>query len=327
MPDTSNQPAAVPTIETVLAIAKDCSNWNRWGPDDELGTLNHVGSAQVLHATSLVVDGVVVSLAIPFDENGPQHGGRRFNPIHLMTLDGSDAVAGFNPRTEPGGHHLQVADDILILPLQCGTQWDGLSHIMFNNQMYNGYSAAEVTSRGARRLDITGAANSMVGRGVLLDMPLVSGVGALEPGVAITAGDLDRAADALELEIRPGDFLLVRTGHMRRARDRGNWGDYAGGPSPGLGLAAARWIAEHDIAAVCTDTWGMEVLPNETPDVFQPLHIILIAHMGLWIGEIFDLEELAVQCAARKRYEFLFSAPPLPVTGAVGSPINPIAVL
>jgi kynurenine formamidase len=68
------------------------------------------------------------------------------------------------------------------------------------------------------------------------------------------------------------------------------------------------------------------VQPNETPDVFQPLHIILIVHMGLLMGEIFDLEALADDCAADGRYDFLFSAVPLPITGGVGSPVNPVAI-
>ena len=104
------------------------------------------------------------------------------------------------------------------------------------------------------------------------------------------------------------------------------WGAYAGGPAPGLALDAAPWIHERDLAAVASDTWGLEVLPNETPDVFQPMHIILIVHMGLLVGEIFDLEALAEDCAADGRYEFLFAAPPLPITGGVGSPVNPLAI-
>ncbi|MDX1746512.1 MAG: hypothetical protein R3324_11290, partial [Halobacteriales archaeon] len=81
-----------------------------------------------------------------------------------------------------------------------------------------------------------------------------------------------------------------------------------------------------DLSALAIDTWGMDVRPNETPDVFQPLHIILIVHMGLTVGEIFDLEELGEACAADGRYDFLFSAPPLPIEMAVASPINPIAL-
>jgi kynurenine formamidase len=113
---------------------------------------------------------------------------------------------------------------------------------------------------------------------------------------------------------------------MAQVRARGERGDYAGGPAPGLGLASIDWIAEHEIAAVATDTWGMEVQPNETADVGMPLHIVLIVHLGLWVGEIWDLEALAEDCAGDGRYEFLFCGPPLPFTNAVGSPLNPMAV-
>jgi kynurenine formamidase len=128
------------------------------------------------------------------------------------------------------------------------------------------------------------------------------------------------------VEIRRGDIVLVRTGQMAQCHADGSWGSYAGGSAPGLALDAVPWIAEHEIAAVASDTWGLEVLPNETPDVFQPLHIILIVHMGLLVGEIFDLEGLAADCADDGRYEFLFTAPPLPITGGVGSPVNPLAI-
>ena len=103
-------------------------------------------------------------------------------------------------------------------------------------------------------------------------------------------------------------------------------GTYAGGSAPGLALDAAGWIFDRELGAVATDTWGLEVLPNQTPDVFQPLHIILIVHMGLLVGEIFDLEALADDCAEDGTYEFLFTAPPLPITGGVGSPVNPLAI-
>jgi kynurenine formamidase len=113
---------------------------------------------------------------------------------------------------------------------------------------------------------------------------------------------------------------------MAQCRDAGSWGSYAGGSAPGLALDTALWIHDRELAAIATDTWGMEVQPNETEDVFQPLHIILIVHTGLLVGEIFELEGLADDCAADGRYEFLISAAPLPITGAVGSPVNPVAV-
>src|SRR5262249_13176138 len=123
-----------------------------------------------------------------------------------------------------------------------------------------------------------------------------------------------------------GDALIVRTGMIRMCRDKGAWGDYAGGPAPGLSLHAAEWVHRHQVAAIATDTWGMEVQPSEIPNTYQPLHQVFIVNMGLTIGEIFDLDDLADDCAADGVYEFFFVAPPLPVTGAVGSPVNPLAI-
>ena len=320
---------AHPDIDTVRALCDRWSNWGRWGDDDQRGTLNLVQPDDVVAAAGLVRRGVSFSLAVPYDEDGPQNGGfNRFNPIHLMTRSGADAVAGTSVRDFYGGtdKHFRGADDIIIMPLQCGTQWDALSHVVYEGHIYNGYPADLVSSKGALRNDVSTGAGGMVGRGVLLDVPRALGVEWLEPGQPIGAEDLERAAAAASLEVRRGDFLFVRTGAMARVASDGTWGDYAGGPAPGLGLASVEWIASHEVAAVATDTWGMEVRPNETPDVFQPLHIVFIVHMGLWVGEIFDLEALAADCAADGVYEFLFCGPPLPFTRAVGSPLNPVAV-
>ena len=119
----------------------------------------------------------------------------------------------------------------------------------------------------------------------------------------------------------------MRTGRIGLVRERGEWGDeYAGGPAPGLAISASEFLCERGVAAVATDTWGIEVLPNETPDVFQPLHIILLVNAGIHIGEMFDLEALAADCREDGVYEFMFVAPPLTVTGSVGSAINPQAI-
>jgi kynurenine formamidase len=91
-------------------------------------------------------------------------------------------------------------------------------------------------------------------------------------------------------------------------------------------VSAAPWLCDNEAAAIATDTWGIEVLPNETPDVFQPLHLILLLSAGMMVGEIFDLEALAAACAVDGRYEFLFVGAPLPLKGAVGSPLNPLAI-
>jgi kynurenine formamidase len=318
------------SIDDVREIAQACSNWGRWGDDDEYGTLNLVQSHHVAQGAATVTQGEIISLALPFDQSGPQNGSfGRFNPIHLMIRDGNDALANTTPRDFYGGkdQYFRSSDDMIIMPLQCGTQWDALGHVIFEGKIYNGFDASWVSSLGALRGDITKACERMAGRGVLLDVARWQGVDALEPGFVIGADQLTECAHAQATDVGEADFLLIRTGQVGAVRRRGAWEDYAGGDAPGLGLSAARWLREREVAAVATDTWGMEVRPNETLDVFQPLHIILIAHMGLWVGEIFDLERLGERCAELNRFEFFFSAAPLPFTRAVGSPVNPLAIL
>lgn len=318
-----------PSIETVRELGDRHSNWGRWGPDDQRGTLNLVTSEMVVAAASLVRQGKTISMALPYDEAGPQTGNLgRFNPIHLMIRDGADVIAGASIRDFYGGvdKHFRGTDDIIIMPLQSGTQWDSFGHVVFEDKIYNGFGAEWVSSKGALKGDVTNGASSMVGRGVLLDVAAALGLDWLEPGLAIGADELDRAAEHAGVTVGQGDFVFVRTGAMTAARHAGGWGDYAGGDAPGLGLASVDWIGDHQIAAIATDTWGLEVRPNETMDVAQPLHIVLIAHMGLWVGEIFDLDPLAGDCADDGVYEFMFCGPPLPFTRAVGSPLNPMAI-
>jgi kynurenine formamidase len=318
-------------VELIIAAMADiiretgvrCRNWGRWGADDERGTLNYITPADIVRAAGLVKRGAVFSLAIPFDAKGPQiNQPRRFNPIHRMMITGPDCTTG--AIKFPGG--VGFSDDMVIMPLQCGTQWDALSHCFEDGRMYNGRDANEVSSRGAKRNGIDKVARGIVARGVLLDIPRIKGVPWLEPGYAITANDLEIAMATERVGVGAGDALLVRTGHMTLCRERGGWGDYAGGDAPGLSFHTADWVHAHEIAAVATDTWGMEVRPNEIPESFQPLHPVFIPNMGLTIGEIFFLDELAEDCARDGVYEFFFVAPPLPITGAVGSPINPLAI-
>lgn len=316
MPDAMN-------IDTVRGLAKKYRNWGRWGATDELGTVNFITPAKIAAAARLVRQGKVLSLAIPFDANGPQTGfGGRVNPLHAMLQDGGDIVNGAQDFI-PG---LRYCDDAVTMPLQCATQWDALSHIYFDGKMYNDRGPEQVTSNGARANAITALKDKIVSRGILLDVPRLKGKPWLEPGEAIYPADLDAAAAMAKVAVASGDIVLVRTGQMRQVRERGSWGDYAGGPAPGLSLTCAEWLAVHEIAGYATDTWGTEVIPNETPDVFQPLHCVAIVNMGMLVGEIFTLEALAEDCAADGIYEFLFVAPPLPITGAVGSPINPQAI-
>ena len=310
--------------QTVREWGRLYSNWGRWGKDDQRGTLNFITPARVLEACALPRSGRVISCALPFDQKGPQSGlAGRHNPIHMMLADGGDALAGAQDFL-PGGFN--YADDAVLMPLQCGTQWDALAHVFYDGKMYNDRDVTLVTSQGARANAIEQIANGVVGRGVLLDMARFKRKPWLENGARILPEDLDACAEAFGVAIGSGDVLLVRTGMMTRCLEQKSWEGYCAGPAPGLSIHCARWLFEREIAAVATDTWGVEVRPNETPDCFQPLHMISLRNTGLLLGEIFNLDELSRACAEDGRYEFLFTAPPLPITGAVGSPINPLAI-
>lgn len=312
----------------VIARAEAFRNWGRWGPDDAIGTLNFIDTAKRIQAANLVTEGISVSLGQHFNEDGPQKGWKkRNNPVHTMTATGLD----HERRMHLMPHGIGGADDVITMPLQCSTQWDGLGHIFDRGLAYNGRRAGDVvTSEGDLVTGIEHAASVIVSRGVLLDMGrhLRPETGELEDGYAISAADLDAciAAQGGSSVVGRGDIVLVRTGQLGRVR-RNGWGDYAGGPAPGLSLTTAGWLHRSEIAAIATDTWGFEVRPNEFDESFQPLHQIVIPNMGLTVGEMWDLEEIGNVCAERGRYDFLLSAVPLPITGAVGSPINPVALL
>jgi kynurenine formamidase len=316
-----------PTAEqAIAAAAARYRNWGRWGPDDRLGTVNFIDEAKRRQAAGLVRRGVSISLSQSFDTDGPQKGWRRrTNPVHTMTDTGTDAAAG----KQGFPHGIGGADDVIAMPLQCSTQWDGLGHIFDHGMAWNGRPAGDVvTSDGDLVTGVEHLASPVVSRGVLLDVGRVVGEdGELPDGFAITEEHLQAtiAAQGSTSQVGRGDIVLVRTGRLTRARREG-WHDYAGGASPGLSFWTAGWLHGTEIAAIATDTWGFEVRPNEFPNAFQPLHQVAIPNIGLLIGEMWDLDALAEDCAGDGVYEFLLAAGPLKVTGAVGAPLNPLAV-
>jgi hypothetical protein len=174
----------------IAAAAKRCSNWGRWGADDVLGTLNFLDDAKRREGAGLVRRGASFSLAQSFDANGPQKGWRRrTNPVHTMLDTGVDAERG----TQGFPHGIGGADDVVFMPLQASTQWDGLGHIFDHGLAYNGRRAGDVvTSEGDRVTGIETAAAHIAGRGVLLDVGRVLGSdGELPDGFAITAEHLE----------------------------------------------------------------------------------------------------------------------------------------
>jgi len=312
------------TRADIDAKFEELKNWGKWGPDDELGVLNYITPEDIVKAAGLVRKGRVFRLGLNLDEQGPQRGlfGGRWNPLHHMLATGTDAVLG-KQDAAPG---LRYADDMINLPTQAATQWDALSHVFHGEQMWNGYDARLVDCAGAHKNGIEHFADKMVGRGVLLDVARHNGLDCLPDGYAIDSAELDATAAKQGVAVGRGDFVVIRTGQMEDRLGKDDWSGYAGGDAPGLSFETLDWIHAKQISAICSDTWGIEVRPNEGPDVFQPWHEVTIPGIGIVHGEIMYLKELAADCAEDGVYEFFMVTPPLVITRGTGSPINPNAI-
>jgi kynurenine formamidase len=319
-------------------VAGEVSNWGRWGEADELGTLNFITADKVAQAASLVKHGKVFPLGVDFGSSGPQGSFKfRHNPIHVMTVDGGDAHSlprfgadwAANPAAKELGTYFKdelfrFNDDMVIMPLQCATQWDALSHVYYEEKLYNGYPADSVTSLGALYCGIDKVdSKGITSRGVLLDVVRHRGVETfLELGNPVTAAELDDVARAQGVTVGRGDIVLVRTGWWARFLETGDGGE----PGSGLDWQCASWLHDHDIAAVAADNLMVEDPISGVKGTFLPMHMLCLRDMGLMLGEYWDLTALAADCAADGVYEFQLIAPPLRFVGAVGSPVNPIAI-
>lgn len=305
----------------VEALALKHRTWGRWGPEDQIGAANLITPDTVKAALALPTRGAVFHLSLPLDRTGPMTGAAgRDNPQHLMLRHGGDIAL------KPGPPGVDYTDDALFTPLQASTQWDSLSHVFYHGRMYNDRGPEHVTAAGATRNSITAIIEHTIGRGVLLDIPRWQGRDWLNPGDTIQAEHLEQCATDQGVDIRPGDFLLIRTGHMTRARAAGTWGNYLTDPAPGLGLSTADYLCPRGVVAVAADTATVETVPYEATEPRIPLHVVLLVNAGIHLGELWDLDRLAHDCATDHTYEFLLIAPPLNITGAVGSPVTPIAV-
>jgi kynurenine formamidase len=299
-------------------LADRVRNWGRWGPDDEIGTINLVTPEVRRRAAACVRTGRAFSLALPLSESeGIQTGllPGRINPVRTMAQLNSPTM---------GDPDVLTNDDVVVMGLQCATHWDGLAHVSYGGHIWNGYPAGTVTSAGATRCGIH-RIRTLVSRGVLLDVARARGVERLDGGHVITGDDLDAAEELARVRVEPGDVVLVRTGHMGVLAERGGRRRYPA-PSPGLSMQSAPWLRERDVAAVATDTLTFEVFPGERDDVLLPVHMLHLVDMGLTQGQNFVLDELAADCAGDGVYEFLLDASPQPFTNAVGSPVNPVAL-
>lgn len=294
--------------EQVLAWIDGLSNWGRWGPEDELGTLNLITDAKRRSAADLVREGVAISLARDVAKDTTPDNPR---PIeHSARFDGEDV--GWGSDSYAFSYH--------------GYSWshlDALPHTGVGGRLYNGYPASAVGPNGADRLGIEVMQQGIFTRGVLIDLPRLLGVPYLEPGTAITTDVLERWERESGVRIEPGDVLLIRTGRwVKRAQD-GPW--RAGGSLAGLHASTAPWLAAHEPAVIGSD--GVtDVLPSGIDGFSHPLHQIVLVALGTPLLDNLDLDALAEAAAERGRWTFLLTAAPVRFTGGLGSPINPIAV-
>jgi kynurenine formamidase len=302
-------------------MAARVRNWGRWGPDDEIGTLNLIDEAARRRGAAAVESGRAFALGLPLSEaEGIQLGfvEGRTNPTRSM-------VQVNRPVNEQEPDWVCFSEDVLALATQCATHWDALAHSSYGGVIYNGYPASSISDGGAARCGIH-RLGVVVSRGVLLDVARALGRDVLEPGYPITPADLDAACALARITPAPGDIVLVRTGQMVHLRPEQRDLVAYTYPSPGLTIETAGWFHAHDVAAVATDTLPFEVIPCQHEDAYLPVHLLHLVEMGLTQGQNWVLDALAEDCAADGRYTFLLDATPLPLTAGLGTPLNPVAL-
>ncbi len=304
------------------------TNWGKWGPKDQLGTLNYITPEVIAAAGKLVKTGKVFNLAQDLKPNTPGWVGRTYRHTFDYILPSIDPKGGVG-----------AADDAIQMHLQYSTQWDGLPHFFFDGKMYNGHDASEkILAAGAQELSIHQWADRIVSRGVLLDIAKLKGVENLEKGYIITPEDIEAVLVAQKVVAKSGDILLFRTGWINKLREHA-WPMRGREPyefgEPGLGLQAAKWLKDKEIAAIAVDNLAVEAIPFDPEGIEKvtdkgfkgfPVHVELLVWQGMPIGEIWDFEALAKDCAADNVYEFMLAAPPLRVVGGIGSVLSPLAI-
>ena len=295
----------IPTQDRVEGYFKELNNWGRWGNDDQLGTLNLVTPAKQAAAKDLIQSGRAVSLArdvVP-------------RPVYMYHVT-------FPSKRERADVVLDRFD--MVYHGFWITHVDALCHVAWDGELYNGRPFADsLTVDGATWCPIDPIFNKgILTRGVLLDIAAGRKEGYVTVGHPVTPKELDEAASRAGVKVEPGDVVVLRGGDEAFRAAHPDWRPRIS-PHPGLNLSCLEWFREKDIAAIAWDT--MDERPIGYKGFGMGPHLA-IPFLGLALIDNVDPERLAVACAEQGRYEFFFSATPLPLVGATGAPAHPIAI-
>ncbi|KQS03677.1 metal-dependent hydrolase [Sphingomonas sp. Leaf357] len=312
---------------SVADLTRDApKNWGKWGPDDEVGSLNYLGPTEVLRGVAAVRQGRTFTLQVQIGAPGgdPIWPGRA-QCTHVNLLDKGDYACGKGVEV-PG--HAEAADDMLIMYLQGSTQYDALGHVWCEDQLWNGYDAKTTARRMTKASVLPIAERGVVGRAVLIDIARHRGKRVLDRGETFDHTDLLAAAAVQGVDIEKRDILIIRTGWIGAFYEMGAAEFYRDFREPGLtySRSLAQWFAEMEIPNLVTDTMANETTVDPVSGVMLPLHIALMRNLGVAFTEIAQLDALADDCAADGQYTFLYAAAPLKVVGGTGAPVNPIVV-
>lgn len=262
----------------------------------------------VLRAARLIKTGEVFELGRVLSESMPLPVGRRFEVLTKRT------------RNDPGTNRRSSNEELVVAEIgQVGTQFDTFSHQTIGSSMYNCFTLDKIASRtGFTKLGVE-QVGALVTRGVLLDIAALKGVPMLADAYEITQHDLQAALATQKLTLQPGDAILIHTGWgLLWGKDNAR---YQRG-SPGIGTAAAEWLARQDPLLVGADNTAVEISPNPDRQLAGPVHQIMLVVNGIHLLENLRLDELA----ARRVYEFALIVEPLKIQGGTGSTVAPIAI-
>ncbi len=321
------------------------STWGDFGPDDERGRLNLLTREKVLQGIAEVRQGRAFCLSLPLDYPGGALLNPRRGPPELMpTLRNGKPNMNYRMRCDDPTATDIICDDRVLLTLQYSTQWDSLAHVgqMFDvdgdgvmeDVYYNGFRAdLDVTPTGARHLGVENMATACIqGRGVMVDLEAHYG----RTGTLVGYEELMTVLTRDRVVIEPGDMLCLRTGFAQMLLEMNRQPDPAKLHAStcalnGRDARLQQWITDSGIVALIADNYGVEAVPAvpcaDDLCATLPLHAHCLFRLGVYLGEMWLLTELADWLRANNRSRFLLTAPPLRLPGAVGSPVTPVATV